>query len=550
LGDLGIFGINFRTIQPNMKGNDASNKVCVVTGGNSGVGLMTALGLAKAGYHVFIACRSATKAAKATHYIRRHSGNEKVEFLPLDLASLESVRQFVQLFNEKNLPLDRLVNNAGIFHKRGKTQEGFELIWGTNYLGHFLLTYLLLDKLKQSEQSRVVMVASDLALQAESIRWNLLFKETPINFLELYSISKFCLLLLTFELARRLNNHPVTINAVHPGFVRSNITIGHRLSKYLGLGISPEEGAYSTLFCATSAEVEGVSGKFFNSQAQEFTIPQLAKDMELAKELWQKSLAWTGSDHENSHVSINYNQYNGFVTQSRLSLADREIEEITQTIFKEVLPKPPNQFSSLNLLKLLVKGNLGSAFLLLFQRFKREFHMERHLDSPAVRKLCQDEKLLEKLREYLGEEVVLWRSELWVNYPAQQLIPFWHQDCYPKLLTKTGKTINVYIALTEVNQFNGFEFIDTGVIPTDLSVKAIDPFSGNPFFRIPAELEKKAISIVLKPGEFVLFTDELVHRSVCNTSGKVRLSLTLRVTQPGVEVSPSYSPQAPKPMLL
>jgi ectoine hydroxylase-related dioxygenase (phytanoyl-CoA dioxygenase family) len=139
---------------------------------------------------------------------------------------------------------------------------------------------------------------------------------------------------------------------------------------------------------------------------------------------------------------------------------------------------------------------------------------------------------------------------LWVNYPAKQLIPFWHRDVYPKLLTGEGKTINVYIALTEVSEFNGFEFLDSGAIADNLAVKVTDPFSGNSFFKVPEELEKKAIPVVLKPGEFLLFADELVHRSVCNTSGRVRLSLTLRVSQPSVKVLPGYSPSFRESVLL
>ena len=123
---------------------DLQDKVCIVTGGNSGIGLMTAVGLAKAGYHVFIGCRSVIKAEKAVDYIHRNSGNKNVEFLPLNLASLNSVHQFVDLFLTRKLPLHILINNAGIFNHKGTTKEGFELIWGTNYLGHFLLTYLLL----------------------------------------------------------------------------------------------------------------------------------------------------------------------------------------------------------------------------------------------------------------------------------------------------------------------------------------------------------------------------------------------------------------------
>jgi ectoine hydroxylase-related dioxygenase (phytanoyl-CoA dioxygenase family) len=167
--------------------------------------------------------------------------------------------------------------------------------------------------------------------------------------------------------------------------------------------------------------------------------------------------------------------------------------------------------------------------------------MERHLDSDAVSSLCQDEKLLQKLKEYLGEEFVLWRSEIWANYPSQQLIPFWHQDSYPKLLQGTGKTINIYMALTEVNGCNGFEYIPASKLTHDVSVKMTDPFSGNCFFELTEELERQAVPVVLRPGEFVLFTDQLIHRSIRNTTGKVRLALTLRVTEPNVRIVSSYS---------
>ena len=176
--------------------------------------------------------------------------------------------------------------------------------------------------------------------------------------------------------------------------------------------------------------------------------------------------------------------------------------------------------------------------------------MERHLDSPAILSLCQDTILLQKLKEYLGEELILWRSEIWANYPSQQLIPFWHRDSYPKLLEGVGKSINVYIALTEVNESNGFEYIPTAIMSNDLSVKVTDPFSGNNFFDIGSDLEKQALPVVLNPGEFVIFTEDLVHRSLRNTSGKVRVSLTLRVTQPGVKILSGYSPFYKRPVLL
>lgn len=521
--------------------------VSLVTGGNSGVGLMTALGLARRGYHVFIACRSATKAANAIAYIRQQSGNKNVEFLPLDLASLASVRRCVQIFEQRHLPLHILINNAGIFHKRGTTQEGFERIWGTNYLGHFLLTQLLLKKLQQSEPSRIVMVASDLALRPQGIPWHLLVEKTPLNFLELYAVSKFCLLLFTLELARKLQPTQVTVNAVHPGFVRSNITFGHQLSRLLGLGLSPEEGAYSSLFCATSPEMLGKSGKFLDSKARPFSLPSLAKDRQLAQNLIQKSLIWTECDcaHQNP---INYQKYNPILGVHHLDLNAVEIASITQEILTKVLPKSPHNLT--NPLKLLLKGRVGSAVLALIQLWKREFYMERHLDSDVVWRLCQDKKLLAVLRNYLGPDIILWRSELWANYPGQKLIPLWHQDSYPQLIAQNSKTVHVYIALTEVTELNGFEFLDINSDRESVKIQATDPFSGSPFFHVPTELADKAIPVVLKPGQFLLFTDQLIHRSVRNLSGKVRLSLTLRIARADVKITPGYSPKSSQPVAL
>jgi len=527
-----------------------NQKVCIVTGGNSGIGLMTAVGMAKLGDRVFIACRSTTKAAHAVDYIRRKSGNPQVEFLPLDLSSLDSVRKFVELFLSKQLPLDILINNAGIFNNSGTTKEGFELIWGTNYLGHFLLTYLLLENLKNSAPSRIIMVASDLALRPTAINWDALVKRTPLKFMELYAVSKLCLLLLTAELARHLSDTKVSVNAVHPGFVHSNITLGHRLSRYLGLGVSLADGASGAIAIATDPIFENVSGKFCDRKGKEIKLPDIAKDTELAKELWERSLLWTGCQRKTPKILAANEDEQNISKPYSLALSQSEIADIAKITFEKILPKPPKKLLLIKLFGLLFKLEIGSFLLLLIQIIKKEFHMERHLDSPAILSLCQDRILLQKLKEHLGEDLILWRSEIWANYPSGQLIPFWHRDSYPKLLSGAGKSINVYIALTEVNEQNGFEYLPSACLSKDLLVKVTDPFSGNHFFDIGSELEQEAIPVMLAPGEFVIFTEELVHRSLRNTSGKVRLSLTLRVTQPGVKILSGYSPYYQKPVLL
>jgi NAD(P)-dependent dehydrogenase (short-subunit alcohol dehydrogenase family) len=528
---------------------DKNHKVCIVTGGNSGVGLMTAVGLSQLGHHVFIACRCASKAEKAVNYIRSSTGNPNVEFLPLDLASLDSVRTFAKLFQERNLPLHLLVNNAGVFNTRGTTQEGFELIFGINYLGHFLLTNLLLETLQHSAPSRIIMVASDLALRPTSIKWERLVRKTPLNFLELYALSKMCLLVLTKELARRLENTQVTVNAIHPGFVQSNITLAHRFSKYLGIGISPQESASGLLSLANSSDFAEVNGKFFDYKQNEIELPELAKDTELAQQLWEQSCWWTGYHRYNPTTPPKHNTAAGVLEPYSLALSPTEVGSITKTVVETVLPQAPKKLFH-HLIYFLLTCKFGAVFLLLNQFRKKEFYMERHLDSDAILSICQDKNLRQKLKEHLGEELVLWRSEIWVNYPSQQLIPFWHQDSYPNLLQGEGKTINAYIALTEVNEWNGFEYIPNSQLTQDVSVKMQDPFSGNRSFNLTEDLEQQAVPVVLRPGEFVLFTDRLMHRSVRNTSGQVRLALTLRVTEPSVHIVSNYSPTYHKPVLL
>lgn len=282
-----------------MSEKSMSGRVCLITGASSGVGLMTALGLAQNGAHVFLACRCAEKARQAVDFIQQKSSNSQVAYLPLDLASPKSVQTCVDLFEQQKLPLHVLVNNAGIFFGPSLTQGGINRIFAVNYLGHFLLTNLLLKQLQTSDSARIVLVASDAVYRIKSINWQLVFtaisKQPLINSfattLEVYSLSKLCLLLMMKELVDRLQGQEMTVNAVHPGFVQSNISLFHRCSKWLGIGVSPAEGAKSSLFCATAPELHGISGQFWGSSCQGMELPALARDQQLAREVWEKSLS-------------------------------------------------------------------------------------------------------------------------------------------------------------------------------------------------------------------------------------------------------------------
>ena len=550
--------------------NSMAGKVCLVTGASSGVGLMTALGLAKHGAHTFIACRSEAKAIKAIYFIKQKSGNSNIEYLPLDLASLNSVLCCVDQFKKRNLPLHVLVNNAGIFFGEGLTNEGFNQIFAVNYIGHFLLTYLLLEKLQNTGSARIIMVSSDTAYQVNSIDWKLVFAYIPkyqifrrlTNTLKVYSFSKFCMLLLMTELIKQLQGQTVTVNAVHPGFVQSNISTFHRWSKWLGVGITAAEGAQNSLFCATAPELQGISGKFFGSNSQEMELPKLSQDDSLAHELWERSLSLVGCKGTEGMMSrqpttqLKYDGTDGIWGPFKLQVSSENIETIAAVIDTQILPRPPLKLLFRSLIESWVKAQgIMPTFFNLFQFFTGKYYMERHLDSSLVLSLCKDPLLLKTLQEFLGNRFLLWRSEIWVSKPGGKIVSFWHQDCYSNFLKGPGKAITAYIALTEVNELNGMEYIpnayvesgEVRVVQRELEVIRI---AGNHQFIVPKELEAKAIPVKLNPGEFVLFNDQLIHRSLKNQEKSERISMAVRFVQDSVGVLPGFSPIHAEPVVL
>jgi retinol dehydrogenase-12 len=278
--------------------SDLRGKVYVVTGANTGIGKATAEELARRGGHLFLAGRSEGRTAPAIDEIRRATGNEKVEFLLLDLADPASVRAAAKAFLSRGLPLHGLVNNAGLAGQRGLTKDGFELGFGTNHLGPFLLTLLLLDRLKQSAPSRIVNVASRAHHGATAIDWEALRRPTAsTGGLGEYSVSKLANVLFTKELARRLDGTGVTAYALHPGVVATDIWrelpwgLRHLAKLFM---ISPEEGARTTLHCATSPEAGAESGLYYD-RCKVLHPSRTAQDPALAAELWRRSVEWTGS---------------------------------------------------------------------------------------------------------------------------------------------------------------------------------------------------------------------------------------------------------------
>jgi len=270
----------------------------VVTGGNAGIGKETAIALARAGRRVIITSRDPGRGATALDEIRTRSASDRAEVMALDLADLASVRHFAESVLAATDRIDVLVNNAGLMlADRRVTSDGFEETFGVNHLGHFLLTNLLLDRLRANpEGARVVIVASSGHRCARHIRFDDLQFERRYRGFTAYCHSKLANVLFTRELARRLADTQVTANSLHPGYVKSRFgrdgdtggafALGNRIASLVA--ISPEDGARTSVFLAASPEVAGVSGLYY-SKARPVRPSRAGRDDAAATRLWTAS---------------------------------------------------------------------------------------------------------------------------------------------------------------------------------------------------------------------------------------------------------------------
>lgn len=281
-----------------MTTESSDGRVSIVTGANSGIGFAVATGLAKMGWQVALVCRDKGRGEAAVSDIRKATGNNHLELMLADLSSLQSVRKLAADFIASHDRLDLLMNNAGVlFGKRTPTPDGLETTFTVNYLSHFLLTNLLLDLLKKSAPSRIVNVSSDSHFSGK-MNFNDLQQEKRYSALKAYSQSKLAQILFTHELSKRLEGTRVTVNSVHPGAVRTHwadeggaFGIGVRIAR--PFFASPEKGARTPLYVATSPEVEGVSGKFFSKMKERQSSKESYDDAE-AKRLWDESMKLSG----------------------------------------------------------------------------------------------------------------------------------------------------------------------------------------------------------------------------------------------------------------
>jgi NAD(P)-dependent dehydrogenase (short-subunit alcohol dehydrogenase family) len=269
------------------------NKICFVTGANSGIGKAVAEEFARMGATTVLVCRDEKKGTIAQNEIKSATGNESVELFLADLSSLESVRKLASDYKQKHDKLHVLVNNAAVVEgNRVVTKDGLEEVFVVNYLSQFLLTNLLLDTMTASSPARIVNVTS--SVHAE-INFDDLQMEKGYNAIKSYGQSKLAQILFTGELVERLEGSGVTVNCVHPGAVRTHlgdeggiVGIGIRIARPFYM--SPEKGAGTIVYVSTSSEVEGVTGKYFYKK-KERPVPF---DKDDAKRLWDVSMKLSG----------------------------------------------------------------------------------------------------------------------------------------------------------------------------------------------------------------------------------------------------------------
>ncbi|KAM4602543.1 retinol dehydrogenase 13 isoform 2-T2 [Polymixia lowei] len=278
-------------------------KTVLITGANTGIGKETAMDMACRGARVILACRDMTKAYIAADEIRQQSGNGNVVVKKLDLASLQSVRDLAKDVQKNEQRLDILINNAGIMMcPKWKTEDGFEMQFGVNHLGHFLLTNCLLDLLKKSAPSRIVIVSS-LAHKKGHIHFDDINFDKDYQREKSYRQSKLANVLFSRELAARLQGTGVTTYSLHPGVIRTEL--GRYLFPTLALWKrivaqpllmlikTPWEGAQTTIYCAVEESLENVTGLYYCDCVSKEPAPQALDDI-TARKLWDLSASMVG----------------------------------------------------------------------------------------------------------------------------------------------------------------------------------------------------------------------------------------------------------------
>ena len=285
------------------------DKTVIITGGNTGIGKETAIDLAKRGARIILACRNQSKGTEALKEIIQASGSNNVVLRSLDLASFKSIRDFATDINKNEDRLDILINNAGVmFCPYMETQDGYEMQFGTNHLGHFLLTNLLLNKLKACSPSRIVTVSSEGHIYGK-VNFDDLLGKKQYSAYQAYFQSKLANVLFTRELGKRLQGTGVTTYSLHPGAVNTELSRHLSLSKVSILSAlvapifwmflkTPRNGAQTTIYCAVDPSLNNVTGQYF-ADCRPKNCAKQGCDDGVAKKLWEVSEELTGLSCKN-----------------------------------------------------------------------------------------------------------------------------------------------------------------------------------------------------------------------------------------------------------
>lgn len=275
----------------------------MITGANSGIGKATAIGLAKRGASIVLVCRDQTRAENAIAEIKEKTGNDSIDLILADLSSQKQIYQLVSDFKKRYNNLHVLINNAGVnLHKHTLTEDGIETTFAVNYLAHYMLCNLLFDILKKSAPSRIINVAS--SIQAKTFDFDDLNGDNNYHQLKAYSQSKLAVVLFTYEFARKIEGTGVSVNCLHPGYVKTKMIRNFRpFVKYfyhlVGLFmLTPKKGAKTSIYLASSPEINGISGKYFKKKKEAESV-KISYNKDIAKQLWDISVQLTNLDFKN-----------------------------------------------------------------------------------------------------------------------------------------------------------------------------------------------------------------------------------------------------------
>ncbi|XP_026871976.2 retinol dehydrogenase 12-like isoform X1 [Electrophorus electricus] len=270
------------------------DKTAVITGANTGIGKETAIDLAKRGARVIMGCRDMEKADAALKEIIKLSGNQNIISKKLDLADSKSIKEFAQAVNSEEKQVNILINNAGVMVcPYGKTADGFEMQIGVNHMGHFLLTFLLIDLIKRSTPARIINVSS-MAHKWGNINLDDINSEKSYDKSKAYSQSKLANVLFTRSLAKKLQGTGVTVYAVHPGVVQTELWRHLSGPQQAAMCLirpitkTPVQGAQTTIYCSVAPELETETGKYYSDCASA-SCSNVAMDDDMAQRLWDLS---------------------------------------------------------------------------------------------------------------------------------------------------------------------------------------------------------------------------------------------------------------------